>query len=149
MLPLCATLTQHMLDRSLLPPSSSTTLPFVRVQVARAFKHFDRDDSGTITDDEVAAVLKVCRPTLALPCHCRAVVLISTSAPSATDMGPCLAGAQDQGLSPDDIASLIAEHDTNKDGVIDYQEFLAMMRCGLHCPRHWPVPVCVHGASST
>jgi Ca2+-binding EF-hand superfamily protein len=35
---------------------------------------------------------------------------------------------QDQGLSGDDISALIAEHDSNKDGVIDYQEFLAMMR---------------------
>jgi calcium-dependent protein kinase len=35
---------------------------------------------------------------------------------------------KDQGLSPEDISALIAEHDSNKDGVIDYQEFLAMMR---------------------
>jgi EF hand len=40
----------------------------------------------------------------------------------------CSSRAQDQGLSPDDISALIAEHDSNKDGVIDYQEFLAMMR---------------------
>jgi Ca2+-binding EF-hand superfamily protein len=38
-------------------PSCCTMLP---LQVARAFKHFDRDNSGTITDDEVAVVLKVC-----------------------------------------------------------------------------------------
>jgi EF hand len=40
----------------------------------------------------------------------------------------CSSRAQDQGLSPEDISALIAEHDSNKDGVIDYQEFLAMMR---------------------
>ena len=40
----------------------------------------------------------------------------------------CSFCAQDQGLSPEDISALIAEHDSNKDGVIDYQEFLAMMR---------------------
>jgi hypothetical protein len=35
---------------------------------------------------------------------------------------------KDQGLSQEDVSSLIAEHDTNKDGAIDYQEFLAMMK---------------------
>ena len=34
------------------------------------------------------------------------------------------AGVQDQGLSPKEVKALIEEHDTNKDGSIDYQEFL-------------------------
>ncbi len=37
---------------------------------------------------------------------------------------------QDQGLSQEDVASLIAEHDTNKDGAIDYQVLRWDRMCG-------------------
>lgn len=103
------------------------------LQVARAFKHFDRDNSGTITDDEVAVVLKVRRsgqPFMQFLCErpsssLRPLMLLC-----------CSSRAQDQGLSPEDISALIAEHDSNKDGVIDYQEFLAMMRWVVAARRH-------------
>ena len=36
--------------------------------------------------------------------------------------------SQDQGLSPDDVRALIEEHDTNKDGAIDYKVELAVSR---------------------
>lgn len=59
----------------------------------KAFQHFDKDGSGTLTADEVAAAV-----------------------------------GQAGIMTPEEASELIATHDLNKDGVLDYAEFVQMLR---------------------
>mmetsp|Transcript_40311 Transcript_40311/g.61513 ORF Transcript_40311/g.61513 Transcript_40311/m.61513 type:complete len:176 (-) Transcript_40311:66-593(-) len=63
-------------------------------QIKQAFMYFDKDNSGTISSDELRQCLQ----------------------------------SEDQTLSDDEVNALISEVDTNQDGMIDYKEFLEMMR---------------------
>ncbi len=63
-------------------------------QIKQAFMYFDKDNSGTISSDELRQCLQ----------------------------------SEDQTLTDDEINALISEVDTNQDGMIDYKEFLEMMR---------------------
>lgn len=63
-------------------------------QIRQAFQYFDKDNSGTISADELRMCLQ----------------------------------SEDQTLTDDEINRLISEVDENKDGLIDYKEFLEMMR---------------------
>ena len=62
-------------------------------QIKQAFMYFDKDNSGTISRDELR--------------HCLQ--------------------SEDQTLTDEEITALIDEVDSNKDGMIDYKEFLEMM----------------------
>jgi len=63
-------------------------------QIRQAFMYFDKDNSGTISSDELRQCLQ----------------------------------SEDQTLSDEEVNALISEVDSNKDGLIDYKEFLDMMR---------------------
>ena len=63
-------------------------------QIRQAFQYFDKDNSGTISADELRLCLQ----------------------------------SEDQTLTDEEISKLIAEVDENNDGLIDYREFLEMMR---------------------
>ena len=63
-------------------------------QIKQAFMYFDKDNSGTISRDELRQCLQ----------------------------------SEDQTLTDEEITALIDEVDENKDGMIDYKEFLDMMR---------------------
>lgn len=62
-------------------------------QIKQAFQYFDKDNSGTISADELKSCLQ----------------------------------SEDQTLTDADVAKLIQEVDNNKDGIIDYNEFIEMM----------------------
>lgn len=62
-------------------------------QIKQAFQYFDKDNSGTISAEELRQCLQ----------------------------------SEDQTLTDEDINKLICEVDENKDGLIDYKEFLEMM----------------------
>ena len=62
-------------------------------QIKQAFQYFDKDNSGTISAEELRLCLQ----------------------------------SEDQTLTDDDVEKLIAEVDQDRDGLIDYKEFLEMM----------------------
>lgn len=84
--------------------------------IAKAFRHFDADGSGLITADEVAAVLKVGRQLLDLCLHQQIAAWLSCCSYMLQYLDSPLLEfvAQGQGLSMEEVQSLIKEHDTNK-----------------------------------
>jgi len=84
-------------SRGSLPQVASSLSDFEIEELREAFSVFDKDDSGSITAEELGLILKSITPSVV------------------------------SNISDDDLTRLVQKFDRNGDGTIDFGEFLEMM----------------------